>query len=253
MLAAIETYFLNALKSAFPTGATLGTGPSAPPSNAQLPFIEMVASRLSFVPEKPNAEEGEAPERAAVFDTQIQQFAADGAIRDFAIPDNLQGEIVEVQSPPGQLVTRGNDYFIEGKRVRFYKPPAPAAIAVIARIRGERVRGYQQRFTGRADAFVRVWAKDRAVADTLSRTVMSTVLVAAENIGILEVPSEKTPGATLRLLRATAAVAAIRRNFEASSHNVTLDLVLQGELEQNVVLGAPEQEGVIREVRQAEP
>jgi hypothetical protein len=249
MLVAIETYFLKALKSVFPTGTTVTMGPAAIPGTSNVPLVEIVASRFSFVPEKTTEENSdEPPGRSPAFELRVQSFPTDGTMRDFVLPADATGEIVEVQAPPGRLLTRGDDYQIDGRTIRFYRAPAKATIGVSARLRGARVRGYQQRFAGQADVNVRIWTSERVRTDELSRTALATVLIAAENVGVLDASDPKTPSVTMRLLRASASLTAIRRNFESSFHTAVLEIVLRGELEQTVMLGAPEPEGIIREV-----
>lgn len=251
MLVAIETYFLKALQTAFPSGVLLTSGPAAVPSTATSPILEVVASQFTFVPEKPSEGDTETPARSPAFEIRTQSFPTDGVVRDFSLPAEAIGDIVEVQAPPGRLVTRGDEYQVDGRTIRFYRPPAQLAPGVVVRLRGTRVRGYQQRFAGQADLVVRVWSRDRDTTDKLSRTVLSTVLVAAENLGILEAVDEKNPNISLRLLRARAAVPTLRRGFEATFYTAVVEIVLRGELEQSVTLGTAEEEGIIREVRKA--
>lgn len=251
MLVAIETYFLKALQTAFPSGVLLTSGPAAVPSDANTPTLEVVASQFTFIPEKPAEGDTEAPARSPAFEFRMQFFPADGIVRDFVLPAEAKGDIVEVQAPPGRLLTRGDEYQVDDRTIRFYRPPAQLAPGVVVRLRGNRVRGYQQRFAGQADLFVRIWSRDRAKTDELSRSVLSTVLIAAENLGVLEAVDAKNPNITLRMLRARAAVPILRRGFEATFYTATVEIVLRGELEQCVALGAAEEEGIIREVRKA--
>lgn len=252
MLVAVESYFLNALKAAFATGPVITAGPSAGPSSDTESLIEIVASRLTLVPEK-GAEEGEPAGRSPAFCTRMHPFTADGKMDDFLLPADQTGEVVEVQSPAGHLMRRGDEYLVAGRAIRFYTPPAKGTDAVVVRVRGARARGYEQRLAGQIDLAIRVWAKERSRADDLARRALAAALIAATDLGILDGSDPATPAVSLRLLRAVTSLTGLGRAFAASGtkfHTTDLEFTLRGELEQTVALSAPEPEGIIREVRQ---
>lgn len=255
MLALVETYFLDALKAAFPSGASVTGGPFMGPSSRAAPLIEIVASALSFAGEGRDEPEDPADPAASApaYITRTRRFASNGKSKDFALPADEAGEVIEVQSPPGLLRARGDDYLVEGKTIRFYTAPAKAAEAVVARLRGARARGYERRRPCVIDLCVRVWAEERARADELSRKALAAVLTAAPDMGVLDASDPTTSAVSVRLLRADLAFSALRRGVETKGalfHYIDIELRLRGQLEQIVALGESEQEGIIREVRQ---
>src|SRR4051812_4540842 len=104
MLAAVEAYFLSALGPALAGGTQLIAGPSLGPPDAGARLVEVSAFRLAILPGG-DAAEGRRP----AFFTRIHRFAADGAARDFDLPEGEAGEVVEVESPPGKPARRGDD------------------------------------------------------------------------------------------------------------------------------------------------
>jgi hypothetical protein len=252
MLPAVEAHFLSALGSVLPAGTSLTAGPSAGPSAGAVALVEVIASRLSLLPA---AGDERAGARNPAFLVLTHSFPSDGAARDFLVPEDVVGDVVEVESPPGRPLKRGDDYLVEGRGIRFYRPPARADVAVLARVRGERRRGYEQVEPCRIDLAVRVWANERGRADDLAAASLAAVLVAAEDLGNVDGGFTSQPAVRLRLLRAAAAMTALARSVDtlegALFHRADIELILRGDLEQIVTLGEPALEGVIREVRRA--
>jgi hypothetical protein len=256
MLAAIETYFWNTLKTVFPTGTNVVAGPTAGPTTSMTTLVEIIASQLVFVPDEGEEKSAQPKGRGPAFHTQVLTFPGDGRNCNFLIPANETGDVIEVQSPRGRLVTRGDDYVIEGRTIGFYNAPAQRTDAVVARLRGARARGYEQKQMCQIDMDIRIWAKELAVADELARTALTKVLEAADNMGIVDASNAATPNVTMRLLRANASFKSLRHGLQSKSpkwYTVNIDFVVRGELEQTLVLGEPEPTGIIREVRRSEP
>ncbi len=256
MLAAVESYFFNVLKTVFPTGTTISAGVTVGPTSPMTTLVEIIASQLVFVPDEGEEKSVQLQARGPAYFTRVLTFPGDAQNCNFEIPATETGEVIEVQSPRGRLVTRGNDYVVEGRKIGFYNAPGQRADAVVVHLRGARARGYEQKQTCQISLDIRTWAKEQAEADELARTALATGLIAAENMGIIEASNVSTPSVTMRLLRANASFQGLRHGLQSKSPKwfaTDIDFVVRGELEQMVVLGEPEPTAIIREVRRSEP
>lgn len=248
MLAAIEAYFLRALQ--LPSNTTVLTGPCTGPSGDGSPVIEVAARRLSMLADATN----ERPARNPAYRWSIQQFEGDGATRDFSLLQSATGQ-VEVSTSLGRAPRRGDDYLVENGWLHFQVPPEKAVV-VTARVRGASVRGYVQAQACRIDVAFRTWAGARTCTDELSRVVVGEVLRAVAELETLDGFASSWPEVSLRLQRVTASLAGIERSVEQAEGRVfycsTVELTLLGDLEQTVILGDAEPEGIIRAVRPAD-
>jgi hypothetical protein len=251
MLAAVEAYFAQILKAGLPADVTVTTGPSVGATASEAKLVEVSAERLAvLLPEGSDPTEGRQP----AFLTRVHRWSADGAQDSFQLPDDVSGEIIEVESPPGHPLRRGDDFAVDERTLLFYRPPAKADPAVVAHLRGTKARGYQERRPCRIDLFLRAWAGAAGTMDTLLASMLTTGLAAAADLGNVEAPEAGTPGVRLRLLHPVTTLTSISRRTEerAGSTRVfcaDIALSVRGELEQVVALGEPPPESLIEKVQ----
>ncbi|WP_223645796.1 hypothetical protein [Corallococcus sp. EGB] len=254
MLVAIESYFHDALRSAVPGSVEISTGPSRGPGAETALLVEVCASHLKLDP--PPGDDLAAQREAAYF-AQVHRWSANGKQVDFDLPEQARGRVVDVESPPGRPLRRGDDYVVEGRKVRFYQPPALADVAVVAFLRGERSAGFLERRRCELSLVIRAWARAAGAADPLLSAALTAALVASADLGNLddtEVPPADS-GVRLRLMRPVMSLSGIQRSAETVDdtpfYRAQAEFLIRGDFEQLVALGEPEAEGIIREVRRA--
>jgi hypothetical protein len=249
MLAAVEAYFLAALTPAQPDQVSRVAGPSVGPSDAGKELIEVWAQQLTL----PLADDEVEAGRSGAFFTTVQQWRGDGTTKDFALPDSAQGQVVEVESPPGRAARLGDDYALDGRTLRFFRAPPAADPAVVAHLRGDPARGFVEKRSCTIALKTYVWSKSAARTDELLRSTLASLLAATVDRVTLSAAMPADSGARLRLLEPLALVTAIGRDATAirdvSYVRGAIDLVLRGDLEITVVVGAPLPTGIIRDVR----
>jgi hypothetical protein len=244
MLYALENLLVPALKAALPGGVGVGSGPpEAPPAGQER--VDVLASdlRAKVDPEEPLAPRGPA----SLF--QVERWGADGTIKDFAL--SSAGEVFEVESPPGRPVRRGEDYAVDGKTLRFYRPPHAAAVAVVATVRTGPATGFQELRPCTAQLSIAAWGADLPAADRLLDQALSVVLTTCVGLGTLEAQALEA-GVRMRLLRPSLVLEQMERSHFKSGERwaprALARLRLDAELELTVALGEPEAEGVIEKI-----
>ncbi len=250
MLASVETFFHDVLLSSLPDGVTVSTGPSAGPAAGVARLLEVVAPSLKLaLPESTDL----TARREPAFQFGEHHWKASGKQRDFVLPASSAGQVVEVESPPGYPLRRGDDYEVEGRTVRCYRPPAQADVAVVARLRGAPASGFLERAPCDIPLLLRAWSEEHGAADALLASALSTVLIAAAGMGNLEDAASDGAGVRIRLLRPTVVLLGMARGaerlHEKQYFRAQAEFLIRGELEQLVAVGTPQPTGVIREVR----
>lgn len=253
MLVTLEHYFHDALKAVLPGDVEVLTGPSLGPIDANVTqLVEVSAPSLKLaLPPEDDLTAG----REEAFHAQVHRWSADGKQVDFVLPDSARGELVEVESPPGRPLSRGDDYMLEGRTVRCYQPPAQAEVAVVAFLRGERAQGFLERRPCEISLVTRAWGREHGVADRLLSSALAAVQVASTGLGNLEDADSDGSGVRVRLLRPAMTLLGFSRGAEPL-HDTTFfcaraEFLIRGEFEQLVAVGEPEPTGIIREVRRA--
>jgi hypothetical protein len=249
MLAAVEAHFLDAVMAALPSTVTVQAGPSLGPAGASDQLVEVSAQSLAVkLPDDEDLTAGKSP----AFLSQTVVFHGDGTTTDFTLP--ATGVLTEVESPPGRPLQRGDEYTLELPTLKFYRPPA-AGVDVVALMRGDRARGFLERRPCAIALSLFAWAPDVAGADALLGPTLAAALGATVDMPNLEASVPAGSGVRVRLLRPAASLAGVARTRETPSPGTFLrariDLVIRGELEQSVALGAPPPEGIIQQVVRA--
>lgn len=246
MLGALENLLLPALRETLGANQDLQGGPTGAPSQGDS-RVAIHATRLCRARSTPE-NDGSPPTRDPASLGWQGTLTSDAAHPlDFPLPAEAVGELAEVQSPPGRILSTGDAYLLDGRTLRFFRAPPDK---VVARTRGTRSAGYRERSEGRIDLELRVWAKDREAIDTLLARSLQSVLATFESINVIDLTGVP-PGFGLRMTRPRLELTDITRNADTAAPAWLLGLAscrLHGELELALALGAPEEEGRIADV-----
>jgi hypothetical protein len=249
MLYALENQLATALRRVLPQAVQVVVGPPAGPPAATTERVDIVAFGLSV--ELPQGDPFSLREPA--FLTHVQHWSADGATRDFTLPPEVSGEIVEVESPPNHPAKRGEQYMLDGGVVRFYQPPAQATDAVVATVRLGDAQGYQERRPCQAQLTVASWAADFPRVDELLEQALAVVLPGTLEPGTLEAAHLGSSDVRLRMLQPAVLLLGIdRMRTQVGTRwapSAVARLRLQGQLELSVAIGTPEAVSRIQEIR----
>ena len=100
---------------------------------------------------------------------------------------------------------------------------------------------------------LRAWSEEHGAADALLSGALSTVMIAAATMGNLDDSASDEAGVRIRLLRPGVALIGMTRGavmlHAKQFFHAQAEFLIRGELEQLVVVGAPQPTGIIREVR----
>jgi hypothetical protein len=252
MLSAVETFYGKALQEALQStwpGLAVSLGPSLGPPASGERRVDVSAENLSLTPPK-GVERWELREPAWFSDEY--RFPSDGKSQEFPLPEDVQGEVVEVESPPGHPLRRGDAYVLEGRVLRFYRPPEQAEVAVVVLVRGGRARGFIERCPCELVLALSAWGQVLAEVDSLLSAMVAKVLSASTRQGTLQ--GTVVPGSAVRfrLLQPEVSLQGFSRRRERAEAQDWLRarafFLVRGELEQVVVVGQPEPVRLIREV-----
>lgn len=243
MLAAVEAHYANALAAALGQATPVLRGPApAVPAGAS---AQVLAGELALV--VPADDLTRDRNAARLFTSHA--WDADGAATEFPLPQG-SGELAEVEAPPGRPRRRGDDVRVEAAALRFYRPPAAGQPGVRAMFLGTRAEGFFERRPGELRLVIAVRADTAAGLDAALATALAAALRASAALPTFEGPP--APGVRARLLRAAAALAGVTRRAERRGQvdlpYGELALVVRGEVELLVALGAPEPQSVITAV-----
>ncbi|MCY1020989.1 hypothetical protein [Pyxidicoccus sp. MSG2] len=252
MLVSVETFFHDALRSALPDDIDVATGPSPGPKADVTQLVEVTAASLKLaLPEGADL----TARREPAFHFGVHRWRANGKQVDFVLPEGALGQVVEVESPPGRPLRRGDDYLVEGRTVRFYRPPAQADVAVVALLRGASAPGFLERSPCDIPLIIRAWSQENGAADALLASALNAALIASSGMGNFDDPASDDSGVRIRLLRPSMVLVGLARGaellHEKQFFRAQAEFLIRGELEQLVAVGEPEPTGIIREVRRA--
>ena len=251
MLSVLEDLLVEALQSAHANTVRIAAGPSHWPTSGQQQEVVIVAAHSLEVKPGPSDAEPESA-RSPSYLLSVHRWSADGVTRDFHLPEDVTGDIAEVESPPRHPAKRGDDYFVEGRVIRFYRPPAQSDDAVVATVHGNLAQGYQEKRDCTAKLEIAAWAMNMQHADELLQDSLSVVLPLLVDIGTLDQGGQSDFATRIRILKPVAALTRIDRQtqdvgqsdfFRAIAH-----FTIQAQLEVIVAVGEPESEALIESV-----
>lgn len=253
MLAALENLLLPALKGAVGDHAEVLGGPAGAPPDGSQDRVTVFASRLDRgLPAPGGADDqgdpnGDETRDPAFLGWQGTLTASADAPLDFPLPAEAEGELAEVQSPPGHLLGAGDAYLLDGRTLRFFRAPTAP---LLARTRGARSAGYRARSAGRIALAVAAWSQDGAALDRLLAHSLGAVLAAFESLDVIELGGAP-PLLGVRLLHPRIRLEALERQADPLAPAWLLGRLhcqLSGELELALRLGAAEPQGRIASV-----
>ncbi len=249
MLALLEKKLHAAVSKALGSGTAVKCGPTLGPSPKTEQMVAVAVGEFEALVPSSNADVLAIREKSWI--TRTYPFEADGAQHNFTLPEDDKGELVEVESPPGHLVSSGDDYFLRDRTLRFYRPPAKQNPAVRATLRDGPARGYREAYPTRIRVHLTAWAKSLEDADTAFTKSLNALLAAFVGIGNIR-SSQNNDGVVHRLLKPVAVPGSIERSRQALGKSrfycVTADIKVFGELQLSVSLGAAKADDRIEQV-----
>jgi hypothetical protein len=249
MLYALENLLAAALDKALPDDVKVTPGaPTATPAAGE-ERVEVTASKMevSLAGADPLAPRGPA------FFSSVQRWDADGTARDFTLPTGVEGEVTEVQSPAGHPLSLGQDYQVDGRIIRLYRPPAKGKGVVVATVRTGPARGFHERRPCQIKLTVAAWAPKLEDADALLDQSLAVVLPLCAELGTVDSEHLGAGGVRMRLLHPTVFL----EGFERTRTQVRTRwapraaalLRMDAELELTVAVGEPEPQTRIEQIR----
>lgn len=246
MLHAVQAHFLPALRAALPQSTAVATGPAPEPvPGDSFPRVVLTATRLALI-FKP----GDDPQdtRGTAHFTAVHLWSGDGTTRDFTVPQNIPGEIAELECPPGRPLRAGDDYGVDGRTVRLMTAPPIGQHNLQARLRGGPARGYVDKRPCIVTLVADVWASGPVQLGTAAARTLAALLAAAADLPHLEAAPHDDLGVRVRLLRPLASWIATTRDEQGGLLHDAIELHLHGELEQLVTVAVPDPAGIIEKI-----
>ena len=242
MLRSLEAFLAPAIDAALPGAVSVVTGAYDPSDNGDV----VIHARSLGVEPPPRDSEGDDGAHLI----EIATWTTDGNVQDLVIPPAQTGELLDVEAPPGKLATAGDDYFVDDRTIRFYRPPAAGTPGVRARLRGPDAAGWSRRRRCTIELDISSWARDMDDADDRLDIAMQVALSQLVDIPILEVGQAGGTEVWLRVISPRVWLTGMRREFDESANLCVAhaEIELRGELDVLVASGAPAPVGIIEEV-----
>lgn len=259
MLNNFETWLAGSLRASLPESTKLVAGPMLAPAPADTPLLNIAVVSLRRRRSKPPADDEET--RDAVHLTQTVTMNGDGLRIDFPLEKGTVSRILEIETAPGRLARRGDDYELQVQKLTegatvteievltFYRPP-PGDFKLLLKL-DKRARGYQQRSPCRATIEISAWAAQISQADELLTPAVATAMAALADIDRFHLAGCEDPGFTLRLLNPRADLSFLERMQIPGDQRLfrsTARLSLRGEWELTLALVTAPGEGKINKV-----
>jgi len=250
MLHAVQAHLLPFLRAALPQATAVTAGPAVDPvPGDSFPRVVLTASRLALI-FKQDDDDPLASRTTAHFGA-VQRWSGDGTARDFTVPDDIKGDITDLECPPGRPLRVGDDYAVDGRTVRLMRAAPIGQDNLVVRLRGGPARGYLDKRACIITLQIQVWSTAINKLDALSSRVHAALLAAAADLPHLEATAHDDLGVRVRLLRPHAAWISTTRDIVDAQPALlrdTLEFQLRGELEQRITLGQPEPAGIIEKI-----
>ena len=249
MLDYLEKRLHSAVREAVKSDGPVECGPTLGPETDAKQMVEVSVRELKTT--IPSSGEEIKAKRERVRLSHTLTWNSSGRRRNFTLPEDVRSEVAEVEAPPGHPVTSGDDYFLEGRTLRFYRPPAEGKPGLTATLRTDPAIGYSESHPCRILANLIVWAKTIEDADEILTRSFNAVLAAFVDIGNISSPPDDS-GVSLRLLKPVAIPDSIERSREKTGrslfYRVAARIAVFGEMELTAALGAEKPEAVIEEI-----
>lgn len=247
MLRELEDFLVPAIATAMPPPVAIQRGPFvvANPWPADQRTLVVHARRLRPTPPAPTAEDD-----GPAFLWREQTWPTDGVTDAFELPDKTEGQIYEVEAPPGLPAVRGDDFLVESRTIRFYRAPATGTPGVLARLRTADAHGYARRQLCIIELDVSAYADGLDHADPMLATAAQVVLAALTRTPRLVLPSVTGVDVLVRLLEPRTTLTEIERTIvePAGAFRASVRLELTGRLDLLVAQGDPAPTSVIEQL-----
>lgn len=243
MLTVLENFLLIAIRSALPKNTNVVAGIIATPLATECPLVNVVANKLQTLSIANNDDN----KRNAAFFNQRITLTGDGKKLDFSLPNNVSGDILEVELTTGRLAKPRDDYWQDGQILHFYQ--APSAIFSIL-VKGKPARGYQELTPCTVSLSIDVWGETLNTTDNLLSPTLAATLTALTELDRIELARVDDAGFSLRLLKPIAELSGLECNPKISNTLFcsSAQLLLRGELEMTLALGTPAPDSIIQTI-----
>lgn len=249
MLGLLEEKCYQAVNSACDDTIEVVNGPDRKPKGSVKKMVNVSVSGLQT--RHPTGRDEVLTARGGSRLGNVHLSDSTGKETDFEVPDTLSGEISEVEAPPGHPATSGDDYVIDDRTVRFYRPPQKGTPGVAVYLRGDKARGYRDVHPCRIEVVLTAWAQSTEEADDLFGPAFSALLSVFVALPIIRTGPD-TIGVALRLLKPVAVPGSITRTLTEINgtdfHRVTAVINVLGDLEVVVALGQAQPESIIESI-----
>jgi hypothetical protein len=249
MLSAVENLLEAPLRNALGDAAALVFARATELAPGSAPQVALLARQLTRR-SPPLADDDNEGREAAFVSSSVDLVASPTDPRRFNLPPDAPGVIAEVQSPAGHVLPPGDAFTIEAGALLFnVAPPAPVRVS----FRGERSRGYVERAAAQIEIEIGVRADSGEAADGLLSRALAAVLGVFAGRDVVDLSgADPADGLSLRLLRPIARLVRIDRDQESIDatlwHRQIASVIVRGELELTLNLGAPTPTSTIREL-----
>jgi hypothetical protein len=241
MLNLIENLLLKAITPALPQPTKLLTGLIPTPADADAPMVNISVTSLKFM------EHSDDSKRKTAHVLKRINLTGNGNLVEFSLPLEVKGDVIEVELSTGRLAKSGDDYWLEGGKLKFYSPPLTAFSVLI---RCESARGYQESSSCLGVVNIDVWALQATAADSLLTSALVASLAAFVGLDRLELGRSNTTGFSLRLINPMLEPASLECSRPANSLLICnrVQLKLSAECELILALGTPATQGMIKQI-----
>lgn len=194
-------------------------------------------------------------QRDAVYATQyltLKQSKADPL--NFQLPTTAIGRVIEVLTPDGRLLARGNAYELDGDWLRFYNDPGTN---LQVGLRDQALRGYTEINPAKLTLCLSVTAPDEQQADKLlSQTLLATLAFFSERDVLPLYTSERlkadSTGLIVRLLKPKAhldsVTSSIVADANAQAYRLQAEVLVTAQLITALQMGTTEALGYIEAI-----
>lgn len=231
LLNALENLLASAAQARAPSRVKVTPGPLNRTARSTARCIALSVTEMTGG----EAERGRPRARAEV------RLPSDGVKRDFLLPD---GELLEVEVPPGRFAWRGDDFELDGRTLRFYT--APPAGELRAALGGDFIRGVSLSMPAELFFRVEAWSKDPLEAESMLLGATASVIEALEVAEILSFGTVELGG---RFLKPKVSLVKLDRMSEDGGQRSMADLRAKGTLELEIRTSEAQLESIIRAVR----
>lgn len=256
MLEALEQLLVTAVGQTLP--GAVAAGPLVPGHDLSTQPVLLQAESLQLDQPPPDAEE--QPSRETAYSLSRHDYQAPAAPLPAVNAENMSDisnaynsitvpgsdAIIEVQHPPGRLLEKGQDYYLDDRLIRLFQPLPPSGLVQVL-LQGSQRAGYLQRLPARLELELQAHGTSAADADSRQRQCLASSLQALDPMPAL---ADSWPsGAFVRLLKGQVQLMSWQRDHiehdGSRYYRSRTRLRLLGTAELIVITGSPEAVGII--------